>query len=195
MRLRRRPEQASGLSDPEGFGRFYRRQERVLLGFFMRVSGRGELALDLAAETFARAFEGRASFDSSRGGERAWLFGIARHVLADSLQRGRVQSSARARLGMAALTVEERLVASVEEAADACEPAVVEQWLSTLSPEQRTAVRLRVLDERSYEEIAGELQCSEALVRKRVSRGLALLRADLAGQAPIETNTERQGSR
>lgn len=41
-------------SDPEGFGVFYRRHERVVLGFFMRATRRSELALDLTAETFAR---------------------------------------------------------------------------------------------------------------------------------------------
>ena len=40
----------------------------------------------------------------------------------------------------------------------------------------RDAVGARVLQERSYEEIAGELRCSPAVVRKRVSRGLAKLR-------------------
>ena len=33
---------------------------------------------------------------------------------------------------------------------------------------QRDAVRARVLDERSYAEIAGEMDCSEAVVHQRV---------------------------
>ena len=32
--------------DPEAFGVFYRRHERVVLGFFVRAAGRGELAVD-----------------------------------------------------------------------------------------------------------------------------------------------------
>ena len=46
-----------------------------------------------------------------------------------------------------------------------------------LPPDQLEALRLRVIDERDYDEIARELRCSEAVVRKRVSRGLATLRA------------------
>ena len=42
----------------------------------------------------------------------------------------------------------------------------------------RDAVGARVLDERSYEEIASELRCSPAVVRKRVIRGLARLREE-----------------
>jgi DNA-directed RNA polymerase specialized sigma24 family protein len=47
----------------------------------------------------------------------------------------------------------------------------------------RDAVGARVLDERSYEEIAGELRCSPAVVRKRVSRGLARLREELGEES------------
>jgi RNA polymerase sigma factor (sigma-70 family) len=167
--------------DPEGFGVFYRRHERVVLGFFMRASGRGELAVDLAAETFARAFESRQSFDPRRGGARGWLFGIARHVLATSLERGRVEAAARKRLGMAAVTLNDRVVAAVEEVAGDCDNALVEEWLAQLPADQRVAVRERVLEERSYRDIAWELECSEAVVRQRVSRGLSLLRRSLGG--------------
>ncbi len=178
MRISRLAGEAD-LGDPEGFARFYRENERVLLGFFMRAAGRGDLAVDLAAETFARAFEARASFDGTLGRGRAWLFGIARHVLADSLKRGRVQSSARARLGMAAIGLDDRLIATVEEQASRFDETLVDELLAELPPEQGSAVRQRVLLERSYREIAVELSCSEAVVRKRVSRGLSSLRGRL----------------
>jgi DNA-directed RNA polymerase specialized sigma24 family protein len=44
---------------------------------------------------------------------------------------------------------------------------------------QRDAVRARIVDERDYGEIAMDLRCSEAVVRKRVSRGLAAMRERL----------------
>ena len=49
--------------------------------------------------------------------------------------------------------------------------------LAELPPDQRAAVRARVLDERDYGDIAAKTRTSEAVVRKRVSRGLAGLRA------------------
>lgn len=168
-------------SDPEGFGLFYRRHERVVLGFFVRTTGRGDVALDLTAETFARALESHQGFDPSRGEPRSWLLGIARHVLAGSLARGRVEASARSRRGMASLTVDDRLVASIEETACVVADGAVEEWLSALTPEQRIAVRGRVIDEISYRELAGELECSEAVVRQRVHRGLSLIRKGLEG--------------
>jgi RNA polymerase sigma-70 factor (ECF subfamily) len=41
-----------------------------------------------------------------------------------------------------------------------------------------------VLEERPYSEIAGELSCSELVVRKRVSRGLARMREQLKEIGP-----------
>jgi RNA polymerase sigma-70 factor (ECF subfamily) len=51
--------------------------------------------------------------------------------------------------------------------------------LSELPPEQRRIVAARVSDERPYGELAGELHTSEAVVRQRMSRGLAALRKGL----------------
>ena len=42
-------------AEPEPFGLFYERFERELLRFFLRATGRPELAADLAAEVFASA--------------------------------------------------------------------------------------------------------------------------------------------
>ena len=167
--------------DPEGFGLFYRRHERVVLGFFVRTTGRGDLALDLTAETFARALESHRGYDSRRGEARSWLLGIARHVLAGSLARGRVESSARSRRGMASLTLDDRLVASIEETARGVEDGEVERWLTALTPEQRVAVQGRVIEESSYRELASALECSEAVVRQRVHRGLSLIRKSMEG--------------
>jgi DNA-directed RNA polymerase specialized sigma24 family protein len=47
--------------------------------------------------------------------------------------------------------------------------------------ERLSAGQERVLRERDYPEIARDLQCSEAVVRQRVSRGLRGLRTRLAG--------------
>ncbi|GAA3257879.1 RNA polymerase sigma factor [Nonomuraea helvata] len=40
-----------------------------------------DIAEDLAAETFLIAFRRRGSFDAAKGGIRAWLYGIATHLI------------------------------------------------------------------------------------------------------------------
>jgi RNA polymerase sigma-70 factor (ECF subfamily) len=54
--------------------------------------------------------------------------------------------------------------------------------VSRLAPEQRDAVVAHVVHERSYGDIAGELGTSEAVVRKRVSRGLQTVRRRMVRQ-------------
>jgi RNA polymerase sigma factor (sigma-70 family) len=44
-------------------------------------------AEDVTALAFERAFRKRKSFDSRRGSERVWLFGIARNAALDELRR------------------------------------------------------------------------------------------------------------
>jgi DNA-directed RNA polymerase specialized sigma24 family protein len=49
--------------------------------------------------------------------------------------------------------------------------------LDALPAQQRAAVRGRVIDGRDYEDLARECDCSELVVRQRVSRGLRALRS------------------
>lgn len=164
----------------EAFTAFYRHFERPMLAFFMRATGRPELAADLAAETFASALESVTGYDPDRGRADQWLFGIARNVLGKSYRRGRVESAARARLGLPALVLDDDLAGEIARqlgAGDRAMPALAE-----LPAEQRDAIAARVLEERDYADIAGELLCSEAVVRQRVSRGLRALRIRLAGE-------------
>lgn len=167
-------------SDASAFAAVYRRFERPLLGFFMKATGRPELAADLMAETFARALESVESYDPARGSAEQWLFGIARNVLGSSRREGQVQSAARARLGLTPLVVDDHAAETIERLGLEEERAL--PALAALPEQQRDAVQARVVREMDYAEIAGELRCSEAVVRQRVSRGLRSLRTRLAGE-------------
>src|SRR3954447_16673119 len=81
----------------EAFAVFYRRRERLVLGYLMRRSGDAELAADLTAETFAAALIGVRRFDPARGPASAWILGIARNQLRRALEKRRVEDRARRR--------------------------------------------------------------------------------------------------
>jgi RNA polymerase sigma factor (sigma-70 family) len=166
--------------DGAAFERFYRRWLPVVTRFHLRRGGSREAAFDLTAETFAALVASLADFDPQRGSAAGWLFGIAEHKLGTSRRRGRVEARARRELGHRRLLLDDDDLARVDELASLGGHERVQKLLSELPAEQEAAVRARVLDERSYAEIAVELRCSEAVVRQRVHRGLQRLRERLA---------------
>jgi RNA polymerase sigma-70 factor, ECF subfamily len=166
-------------SSPDAFARFYRLFEQPILGFFVRATRDPELAADLAAETFANALESVTLYDPAKGRADQWLFGIARNVLGKSYRRGRVEAAARERLAMPKLVLDDHALATIARLGSRTEAI---HALASLPTAQRDAVEAHVLEERDYTEIARELRCSEAVVRKRVSRGLRALRTRLAGE-------------
>jgi RNA polymerase sigma factor (sigma-70 family) len=140
----------------------------------LRRTGRSDLAADLCAEVFAAALSSAHRFRDDGPPAEAWLFGIARNVLGTSLRRGRVEARACRRLGMAPIELHDDVLERIEELRDG---GTLVAALAALPEDQRIAVHARVVEERDYAWIAGELRCSEQVVRKRVSRGLAVLRA------------------
>lgn len=176
---------AAACGEAGAFGDFYRRHVRSLLGFFVRRTGDAEVAADLAAETFVAALEGVSAYRGDAP-PAAWLYGIARRKLALSRRRGRVEASARERLGGDALALtasDMEEIAGLAELVPAETPAL--DLLERLPEPQREAIRARMLDELDYPEIARGLACSEGVVRQRVSRGLRALRAE-AGRGGLE---------
>jgi RNA polymerase sigma factor (sigma-70 family) len=159
--------------EPEAFGVFYERHERLVLGYFVRRTRDAELAADLTAETFAAALLSSRRYRPGEAPASAWLLGIARHVLAGSARRARVEDRARRRLGLAQLVLDDETLERIERLGS---DARAEELLARLTPEQAHAVRARVVEEVPYASIAASLRCSEGVVRQRVSRGLASLR-------------------
>jgi RNA polymerase sigma factor (sigma-70 family) len=166
-------------TDPEAFAVFYRRHIRGVLSFFRRRLPSTELAFDLTAETFAAALEATPRYEPRPEPARGWLYGIAWNKLHEAQRRGQADDAARRELGMAPIQLTDEGVARLEALAGGRALRILE----ALPAVQRQAVRARVVDERSYEDIAAELRCSESVVRQRVSRGMRSMRASMEGAA------------
>ena len=164
--------------DEQAFADFYRNHLDGVVAFFRRRVPDGELAFDLAAETFAAVVSSAHAYEGD-GPAVAWLYGIARNKLRESLRRGRVEAGARERLGMSRIALDDRDLERVEERAGAGGHQLDEQ-LAALPEPIRRALLARLVEERSYTDIAAELQCSEQVARQRVHRGLTRLRAGLS---------------
>lgn len=163
---------------PDAFAIFYRRHVERVLRYFATRTDSAEQAADLMAETFASAFTAARRFRPGPEPPVAWLFTIAQRRLTDARRRGRIEHSARRRLALEPLVLDDADLQRIEELSAAPE---ADSLLADLSPLEREAVRLRIVDERSYDEIAASLKCSPLVVRQRVSRGLRRMRQGLQG--------------
>jgi RNA polymerase sigma-70 factor, ECF subfamily len=159
---------AAACTDASAFRAFYERYAERVYGYHLRRAREPHAAHDLTAETFAQAWFARRRFRDRAGGTAApWLFAIARNVLVDSVRRRRLERSACERLGLApqaAPEPDETWLEGLDEALD------------ELPPSQAEAVRLRVVDELEYSDIARSLGTTPAAARVRVHRGLSSLR-------------------
>jgi len=161
----------------EAFGVFYRRHVEWVLGYLGSQVRDPERAADLTAEVFAAALLSARRYQASRGEPQSWLYGIVHNKLASAGRRGAVERRARRRLGIGAVEVTAEDAQLIEALAQRVEGRVAMGMLAELPEEQRAAVTARVLDDRDYPEIAASLSISPITARKRVSRGLATLRA------------------
>jgi RNA polymerase sigma factor (sigma-70 family) len=161
----------------EEFMAVYEREREAVMVFLVRRTLDVPVAADMTAETFALALRQWGQLhDRPDEAQRAWLFTVARRQLSRYLRRMRVERRALERLGIEAPAVSEDDVARIEALAGVGElRATLGRELARLSAEQREAVRLRIVEERSYEEVARALGISEQAARARVSRGLRTL--------------------
>jgi RNA polymerase sigma factor (sigma-70 family) len=161
-------------SDPEALGELYLRYRDQLYRWFRARVPESD-ASELTAELFAQVAIGLRRFrDEANGSAAPWLYGIARNLVRRYHEHGRIETAARRRLGMPLRAYELDLDAVDDRLAAAAEPGLAAA-LESLPGGQREALELRVLEERSYDEVALALGCSETAARLRVMRALGKL--------------------
>lgn len=168
-------------SDPEAFAEFYDAYSQRVLVFLARRLLDAEVALDLTSETFAKALEHRHQFRGRHAEEeQAWLFAIARSELYRYVRRGRFEREALTRVGVEVPALNDAELERIEDLAGIrAVVAELAQVMLELPADQLEAVRLRVVDELGYEEIAARLAVTPVNARARVSRGLRFLASTL----------------
>jgi RNA polymerase sigma factor (sigma-70 family) len=155
----------------------FRAEFVALSRYLARRVGR-EMAMDIAAETFAIALARWSRFDRSRP-VRPWLYGIASNLVR---RRGRVeerQLRAYARTGVDPVfsmdedAVAERLDAHTQQ-------RQLARALADLRPKEREILLLHAWAELSDDEIAAALAIPVGTVKSRLHRLRACLRNSLA---------------
>jgi RNA polymerase sigma-70 factor (ECF subfamily) len=160
------------LDEADAFALVYDRHVARVLSW--SAARAGDYAADLTAEVFAQAWASRRRFkDQANGSALPWLLGIAHNVLRSSLRKRQVEHSARSRLGLPVTSFDEQGYEAVEERASF--PQAVIRALAGLSETERQLLVLRLVEDRSYQEIAGLLECTPVAARLRFSRTLRRL--------------------
>ncbi len=137
-----------------------------------------ELAEDLTAEAFARAYRARRRYRPEHDTPLPWLLGIASHLVADHRRAERRRLRALERL--AAMT---RGVAPNEASPVAAD---VVAHLRRLPRAERDTLLLVVWGELTYEEAASALGVPVGTVRSRIARARKRLAAALGPARPAD---------
>ena len=172
--------------DPEAFAEFYKRNVRSMITYFWNRTRDRDVTSDLVAETFTVTLESAERYDPAKGNPRQWLYGIANNQLKRLWRSKRVSMNARRRLELqtppTATTGWEEI-----EAADArLDGERITEALARVPARSRAAVRLRVIEQLDYSEIAQQLGCNPKSARDLVFRGLRRLRTEFDGPATFE---------
>ena len=172
--------------DDAAFEALYARWAPELHAWFARRTSSADVASELTAETFAEALRSLERFRGRHPGSgAAWLMGIATNLLRGWYRERSVATRARQRMGVPVRHYEEIDEDAIDRRLTAGPlRADLLRALDALPAAQRRAVALRVLHERSYEEVAIALGCTEATARQRVVRGLRTMRERLGETSP-----------
>ena len=189
--------EASRGGDSEAFGELVLRCQDRVYHLAFRLSGNEADALEIAQESFLKAYRALGSFR----GESAFFTWIYRIALNEyrSRQRFRAVRPVERSLESAVRRNDEEECSGLKErlAADGPDPSqeagraerkeMVEEALARMEREQRAIIVLRDIDGRDYEEIAEILGCPRGTVKSRLHRARLALKELLSGSLKSET--------
>jgi RNA polymerase sigma-70 factor, ECF subfamily len=170
------------LGDEEAFTLLYRAKHPAIYRFALHMSGNAAIAEDVTQEVFMTFIRDARRFDPARGSLGAFLFGVARN----HLRRRWEQERHSVPLPEADEDLHNLVATRLHGNGNGAGPhrdelssletvARVRQAIASLPESYREVVILCELEEMSYEEAAGALQCPIGTVRSRLHRARSLL--------------------
>jgi RNA polymerase sigma factor (sigma-70 family) len=166
-------------TDPEAFERFYREHVEAVQRFVARRVDDPYLAADLTADVFVAAIESARSYRHGRGEPVAWLFGIARNVVADEWRRTAKELRTAARVRGRELLAEDDVAALHERIDSESSARALYRELRGLRPGEQAVLELVAVDGLSAEEAGRALGIGGVAARVRLHRGRRRLRGRL----------------
>ena len=174
--------------DVDSFNQLILRWERPIYALAYRVIGREEEARDVCQEAFLRAFralpgfKGQAKFSS-------WLYRITLNLCRDWMRRQKRTPVSQMPDDTDAMELASQAgpVESIEDLVARRQlSAAVEEAMTLLPDEQRTAIILKEYHGMTFQEIADLQGCPLSTVKTRLYQGLSVLRRHLARNGQLE---------
>jgi RNA polymerase sigma-70 factor (ECF subfamily) len=169
--------------DADAFAVLYRRYERPIFGFLLRLAGRRAVAEDLLQETFTRVWLAAQTWDPARGTFKGWLYKVALNTARNELVK-KVHSAPHLPLGPGAheLADSGRGAESLADELDrSLRASAVARALAELPDYMREVVVLRCSQQLSFAEIAEATGAPEGTLKARFHRAVAALRSAVGG--------------
>jgi RNA polymerase sigma factor (sigma-70 family) len=167
-------------TDPAAFEAFYLVHVEAVERFVVRRAPDPDRAADLTAEVFLAAIESADGYRSSRGAPVAWLYGVARNVLAADRRRQGRELDAANRFGGRRL-LDEDDIARMEDRIDAeAQSGELYLAISGLSDAERAVLELVAVDELTVQDAARALGIRPVAARVRLHRARQRLHEQLS---------------
>lgn len=166
-------------SDPDAFERFYRAHVESVQRFVARRVDDPYVAADLTADVFVAVIESAHTYRPGRGEPVAWVFGIARNVVADSHRRAARERRAAARVRGRELIGEDDLAAMHDRIDAAASARALHREIARLPAAERAVLELVALDGLSVTDAARALGITAVAARVRLHRARGTLRRRL----------------
>ena len=167
---------ASIATDPHALEVFYRSHVEAVQSFIARRVDEPFLAADLTADVFLAAIASAGSYRKGRGNPTAWLFGVARNVLAADRRRSARELRTTSQITGRALIDDDDIVRLEERIVAEDQKRRLFHAMKTLSSRERAVLELVALDGLTLTDVARTLGISPVAARVRLHRARHAMR-------------------
>ena len=180
--------------DPAAIEDFYREHVGLVERFVVRRVSDPCLAADLTADVFLAAIDAAPSYQPNRAVPAAWLYGVARNVVAAEYRRSDRERRANARI-VGRRLLENSDVERMQERIDAAGLArELFEALAHLPEGERAVLELVALDELSVTEAAAALGLRSVTARVRLHRARSALRRQLTNHDSVSISQAQEAA-
>lgn len=176
-------------SDPEAFGIIFDKYHSVIFGYVLRRTANVEVARDIAAETFLKAFKNLSKFRWQGVSISSWLYRIASNETVSYFRHRKYEGESLDELqevvGFEPPDSQD-LVAEILSAEKELERHQeflrIQKLLEGLPEKYQEVIALRFFEDKKIKEVAEILNKNEGTIKSLISRGLEQLRTLYEGK-------------